>query len=222
MLYAEYTGGFAYETSPMNLQPIDKNQRTTTLYLAKLTNQKITKYLHMLIKMPLKNSEAHEILLDAQSRDLLIELGIVQKEDDRVFRLHSAGYAVYQKWEDDTCSTIYLHKLIATHFVPKPDLGKRLFVRVKNGNKLDCRVENLEWVTMGLLRRQMRKTDTQTGYRGVTFDKGKYRSIINVDGTRINLGTFNTAREAAIAYNNKSRELFGETRSLNDIPEDSP
>ncbi len=176
----------------------------------------------MPVKMPLKNNDEHEILLDQEGYDLLLQEGIIKQGEDKVFRLHSAGYAVYQKWEDDKCSTIYLHKLIATHFVPKPNVGRRLFVRVKNGNKLDCQVENLEWVTMGLLRRQMRKTETQTGFRGVTFDKGKFRSIINVDGNRMNLGTFETAAEAARAYNKKSRELFGETKSLNEIPEDSP
>jgi len=88
---------------------------------------------------------------------------------------------------------------------------------VKNGNKLDCRVDNLEWVTMGMLRRQMKPVNTQTGYRGVTVDKGKFRSIINVDGQRINLGTFETAEEAAEAYNKKSLELFGKTKSLNKL-----
>jgi len=171
----------------------------------------------MLIKMPLKNAEDKWVILDSRGYDLLVKLNMVRFGEDKIFRLHSAGYAVYQKWENDKCETIYLHKFIANHFIPKPDINKRLFVWVKNGNKLDCRVENLEWVTMGMLRRQMKSTKTKTGFRGVTFDKGKYRSIINVDGKRINLGTFKTAKEAAQAYNQKSKELFGDTKSLNEI-----
>ncbi|MGB0839841.1 MAG: HNH endonuclease [Chitinophagales bacterium] len=132
-----------------------------------------------------------------------------------MFRQHSAGYAFYQHWEGNTCETLYLHKLIAGHFIHKPDTNKRLFVHMKNGNKLDCRIKNLEWVTMGMLRRHMSPVKTKTGYRGVIKDKKYFRSVLNVNGQRINLGSFKTAEEAAEAYNKKSLELFGQTASLN-------
>src|SRR5436189_81769 len=48
----------------------------------------------------------------------------------------------------------------------------------------------------------------------------KYVAMIS-DGTKqIYLGTFNTAEEAAVAYNKKSVELFGVTPNLNKVNED--
>ncbi len=171
----------------------------------------------MLIKMPLKNAPDQNVILDSKGYDLLVKMNLIEFGQDAIFRLHSAGYAVHQKWSGDTCHTVYLHKFIANQFLVKPETSKRLFVRMLNGNKLDCRIENLEWVTMSMLRRQMKTKHNQTGYRGVTKDRGYYRSVINIDGKRINLGTFKTAEEAALAYNEKSRELFGETKSLNQL-----
>ncbi len=43
--------------------------------------------------------------------------------------------------------TIYLHKLIAERYIPKPDDKHRWFVRFKNSIPHDCRLSNLEWST---------------------------------------------------------------------------
>ncbi len=171
----------------------------------------------MLYKLPLKNRLNEYVVLCNRGYDLLIKTGMIKFGEDKIFRKHSAGYAVYQHWINDECQTIYLHKFIAQHCILKPKTNKRLFVRMKNGNKLDCRIENLEWVTMGMLRRHMKPVETKTGYRGVIKDKNSYRSVLNVNGERINLGTFKTAEDAARAYNQKSKELFGVTKSLNKI-----
>ena len=41
--------------------------------------------------------------------------------------------------------TLMIHRLVAEYFVPNPN--NYTIVHHKNGNKLDCRAENLEWVT---------------------------------------------------------------------------
>lgn len=105
-----------------------------------------------------------------------------------------------------------MHKLLADQFVEKPNSNKRLFVRMLNGNKLDCRIENLEWVTMNDLRRQQQHSN---GYRGVSKDGDKYRSVLYDEGKRIYLGVFNTELEAAEAYDEASYRRFGFTNSLN-------
>ena len=60
------------------------------------------------------------------------------------------------------------------------------------------------------------------GYRGVYFSgndgrKNKYRAYISENGKRINLGSFETPRDAAIRYNQKALEVFGEKAVLNKI-----
>lgn len=63
-------------------------------------------------------------------------------------RKHRLGFAIFRKeWQEPDGSyfteTIYLHKLIADKYLPKrPKFQVLMF---KNGNKLDCRLENLEY-----------------------------------------------------------------------------
>lgn len=40
----------------------------------------------------------------------------------------------------------YLHRLLAQHFIPNPDNLPQ--VNHKDGNKLNCNIDNLEWVTI--------------------------------------------------------------------------
>jgi hypothetical protein len=55
----------------------------------------------------------------------------------------SAGYAMIKLNGKMT----QLHRVVAEHFVDKPDIQERLAVNHLNLNKLDNRAENLEWVT---------------------------------------------------------------------------
>lgn len=62
---------------------------------------------------------------------------------------------------------------------------------------------NCRWATSGTQAKntQMLRVDNKTGYRGVTYVDNKFLSAIVVDNKRFNLGRFQTAKEAAIAYN---------------------
>ena len=130
------------------------------------------------------------------------------------WRLHSAGYAVLQFTKYGKVQTYYLHKLLANQFITKPETEKKIFVRVINGNKLNCQLQNMEWATMSALRRQQRSS---LGYRGVSKDGNKYRAVLYDKGERIYIGIFSTPEEAALAYNAESVKRFGVTNSLNKI-----
>lgn len=176
-----------------------------------------------LILIPLKNREGAHVKLDKKIFDVLSadpHLSAIRLFDK--LRQHSSGYAVFQRSvstrESLTFETIYLHKLVAERFLTRPEKApKRLFVHMKDGDKLNCCVDNLEYVNMGQLRRSTKAHNSQAGYRGVVFDGKKFRAIIYIERKPLSLGFFKTAEEAAEAYNQKSIELFGETPSLNTV-----
>jgi hypothetical protein len=155
-------------------------------------------------------------LLNSDKKVKLCRFGfaLLKKMDmESGWRIHSHGYAVLQYSEKGEIYTKYLHKLIAESGLQKPMVAnKKLFVRVINGNKLDCRLENLEWTTMSGLRRQEAKYE---GYRGVSKDGNKFRAVIYDNGQRVYLGAFDNAFDAAKAYDEESIRRFGFTNSLN-------
>lgn len=177
----------------------------------------------MLVKVALKNSEKNAILDDKIYDALNKSPYLKEIKFWENLREHSSGYVFFQKnWRQKDGSyrneTIYLHKLVAEKFIEKPKGKVRWFVRFKNSNPIDCRIENLEWSTFSNLVRNTKKIKNSTGYRGVVKQGRKYYSYIYVNRKAIPLGSFETAEEAAEAYNKKSIELFGETNSLNKLP----
>jgi hypothetical protein len=63
------------------------------------------------------------------------------------------------------------------------------------------------------------KTTSKTSsiYKGVYFDKGKWRAKIKKDGKNYHLGYFEIEKEAAEAYNKKAIELNSGFTLLNII-----
>ena len=89
-------------------------------------------------------------------------------------------------------------------------------VGAKNGDKLDCRLENIAWRSRSVASRQ-RKTSSKAGYTGVYQENNRFRAVISINRKSVHLGMYDTAEEAAEAYNRKSRELFGENGKVNKI-----
>ncbi len=175
----------------------------------------------MLYRVQLKNADEH-VLLDADVYEYLSNEPYLKKVGflDNL-RRHSSGCAVFQKtWKKVDGSykteTIYLHKLVAEKFMPQHRTRKQNLVGARNGNKLDCRLDNLVYRSRSVASRK-RKSSSKVGYTGVYKENNRYRAVISVNRRSIHIGMFATAEEAALAYNRKSRELYGEDGKINVI-----
>jgi len=81
-----------------------------------------------------------------------------------------------------------------------------------NGDTLDNRRANLRAATtQENARNRAPRSDSRSGYKGVRYAPTKpWVAIIVIDGERHTLGRFNTAEEAARAYDVAARQAFGE------------
>ena len=89
-----------------------------------------------------------------------------------------------------------------------------------NGNSLDNRRSNLRLCNNTQNQQNAKlRVDNKTGYKGVTQHKmfNKFQAKIKHNGKQIHLGLHDTVKEAAQAYNQKAKELFGEFARLNEI-----
>lgn len=175
----------------------------------------------MLYKVKLKNAD-DTVLLDDKVYDYLTtDPYLVRVDFINNLRKHSSGCAVFQKtWKKADggykTETIYLHKIIAEKFLTRNKDNKRNLVGAKNGNKLDCRLENLVYRSRSVASRK-RKSSSKVGYTGVYKENNRYRAVISVNRKSVHIGMFATAEEAALAYNKMSRKLYGEDGKINVI-----
>ena len=58
---------------------------------------------------------------------------------------NNGNYSIVGLSKNSSRRTRYVHRLVALHFVPNPDNLPE--VNHKDGNKLNCRADNLEWTT---------------------------------------------------------------------------
>jgi hypothetical protein len=58
---------------------------------------------------------------------------------------HTNGYVRVGLWHRGTNKLFYIHRLVATHFIPNPNQCPQ--VNHKDGNKINNLVSNLEWCT---------------------------------------------------------------------------
>lgn len=175
----------------------------------------------MLVKIKLKNADESVIIDDYVFEHLSSDAYFAEVKFLDNLRKHSSGCVVFQKtWRKAEGSfkteTIYLHKLLAERFLGNERTPEKNLVGIKNGDRMDCRIENLMWQTRSYASRQ-RKTSNYLGYTGVYREGKRYRALINYEGKPLHLGMFDTPEQAALAYNAKSKELFGKEGKINKI-----
>jgi hypothetical protein len=89
-----------------------------------------------------------------------------------------------------------------------------------NQNKLDCRKSNLRACTASQNKQNIGvRSHNVSRYKGVEYrkDDGRYTVRIGIDGKMLCLGSFKNPIDAAKAYNEKAKELFGEFAYLNNV-----
>lgn len=125
-----------------------------------------------------------------------------------LFKNGAGNYAIYR----------FADKLILMHNIILPPTDDSLTVDHKDRNGLNNQRENLRLATStqqkanrGLNR------NSYSGYKGVSFLRktNKWRAYINKPYKQVHLGNFNTAEEAAAAYNLAALRLYGEFACLN-------
>lgn len=84
-----------------------------------------------------------------------------------------------------------------------------------NRKKNDNRISNLRVCTIKENNRNKEchknnKLKVKGVFAVTRYNKTRYRTHIDVDGKRINIGTFDTIEEATKAYNNTAMKYFGE------------
>lgn len=103
-------------------------------------------------------------------------------------------------------------------------LPKGMLVDHKNHDTLDNRRSNLRAATpaQSIANRRRSSTAKVAQYKGLVYNKPgqSWRARIMYNGKLINLGLYREQVFAAIAYNKKALELYGEFACLNSIPEE--
>ncbi len=124
----------------------------------------------------------------------------------------SQGYAA-RSVASDHVDVIYMHRLLLA-------APPKMVVDHINLDKLDNRRSNLRLCTrsQNCYNRPASKS-SRSGVKGVFWDneKGKWLSQICVSGKRIHIGRFNSMEEAARAYNDAARDVFGQYAYINPL-----
>ncbi len=111
----------------------------------------------------------------------------------------------------------YLHLLIMqSKEVHSPNCN----VIFENGNRLDCRRDNLKIGTFSKkYTKKGLRSDNSSGYKGVRKSNtpNKWIAMIKFEGKDRYLGSFSTPQEAATAYNNEALKIHGEGIWLNPV-----
>lgn len=130
---------------------------------------------------------------------------------------HQGGYA-YRSHANGRNQTVLMHRaILQQHGVDLADV----FVDHINRNKLDNRKCNLRTCNTRQNGQNRDKTcRNQSGYKGVDWVQkdGFWRAKIRANGKLLNIGYFDTALDAAIAYNHAAAEHFKAFAVFNDIP----
>lgn len=140
---------------------------------------------------------------------------IVDAEDYEVLSKFKWSYdGRYASRTDKDNKKVYMHRVIL-------EVSSNEIIDHINRDKLDNRRNNLRKAShqQNSSNSKMYSHNT-SGYRGVYKWKNYWRAAITYEGKQISCGYYRSKEEAAQAYNEKARELFGEFAYVNKIETD--
>jgi hypothetical protein len=142
-----------------------------------------------------------------------------RKHNERIIKLMqntSHGYPMVSLCLNGIKKSFLVHKLVAKSFLPLN--SSRTYVNHKDGDKKNCHISNLEWVsnrentTHGIVK--LSNKNIEIGIRKEKVGK-PWRSSIYHNGKSVNIGKFETKELAKEAYFKKMAELGIENKYLN-------
>jgi hypothetical protein len=130
------------------------------------------------------------------------------------------GYAKTIVYEKRKGKSLFMHRLVMGNPPSNLDIDHI------NHDKIDNRKCNLRVCNRTLHHANRTKLKSFKGkkctskYKGVSYrkDHKKWEARITYKLQRIHIGYYDTEEQAAIAYNGRAKELYGEFAHLNQIP----
>ena len=105
------------------------------------------------------------------------------------------------------CYILGVHVYLSHFIVGKPEIG---VVDHRDRNALNNTRANLRFCTYSENGANAKIRKSKTGYKGVWTHRQKWRAAIRQNGKYFYLGSFETPKQAALAYDAAARERFGE------------
>lgn len=165
-----------------------------------------------MIEIKLKNTyligEQDSVII-SNGHKIYVNTSILHKLHQYLWYVNTQGYAVTNDINDNKVPVL-LHR----HIMCFPDAC----IDHKNLNKLDNRFSNLRCAT-----RQQNNVNRPPKkgykYKGVSLNKNKknFRARISFHGKEIYIGSYKSEKDAAKAYNEVARVLYGEFAYMNKI-----
>lgn len=122
--------------------------------------------------------------------------------------LHNRGYLLVSLWREGRGKFRYIHQLMAEAFL---GLTGEYHVDHIDGNKKNNHLTNLRLATRSQNSQNSKAhSDSQSGLKGVSRKRKRWRARIVVDGKEKSLGVFGTKEEAHAAWVAVAKELHGE------------
>ncbi len=150
-------------------------------------------------------------------REIKLHSGESVLVDDRDYKflsqwkwyMGSGGYAQRTYTRNNRNHLVIMHRLI----LGNPDGS----IDHIDGDKNNNQRRNLRLATQSINSQNVKARHNCTGFRGVrnVLETGKFVGQIGHNGRRYHLGTFISADEAARAYDQKARELYGKHAFVN-------